>query len=359
MGHEGTKIIGIVNILADLQPVLRTSYKDLGQIIAGTNASGQYLVNINPMSKYKPFAYPATSFASDAARLAALRSRNCGLKFEKYRTPTACLERAIALGDGGVAVTYNRPTGGINTAPFRLLDFKEYDGSMGAPFRYGITPQECIRLQTPYLDLLTSAVTNIALEDLVGNGTADYPNLSGYKIGVAWRPVNSTAIAFSQTTDSSATAWRSSPYIVDGTTYNVCCFLSPITLKAGDSQTEADYYLAPMPLSSFKMLVGAGLDIRASKGTTLSRFRDIDIKFRRTSGSLTVTNAQVVATENGSTQTKDISYTYPLTITTSYTASKHVVLDSMITDAATFKLRLFSGSSYVDQTFVPSSEPIE
>jgi len=306
--------------------------------------------NINWASKYKPFVYPANSFADDAARLIALRSRNCGIKLEKYATPTACLNRAIALGANGTAVTYLRPTGTIGVAPFRSFDFKGYDGTMGAPFRYGIVPSVATQLQTPTMMEL-GVLSNIALEDMVGNGTTDYPQLSSYKICLAWRKNGTSGIAKAQSVTSSAN-WLST--IVTDANYDVCCFLSPVDITYSDVEATRDYYLAPLPFSTFKYSSGTGVtadgDIVGGGGT-------MEGSFWANSGSIGMAKIEVRSVNPTNSFTIHAS---SHTITSTHeTYSFAAPSRQFFTGSTEFYLRLWkNGSTYIDQRFYPRYSPL-
>lgn len=137
MSHSGTKIMGQVQILGDLQPVLGTGYKDLGQII--TNA------NINKWAFHKPFRSSATSFANETEREAAMSAAKCGLNPNvatlaklavktwgysggvSHDTKEQCIAEIHEWGD------YQRPRGAAYNEWFRLLDFRNYEHAAIAP----------------------------------------------------------------------------------------------------------------------------------------------------------------------------------------------------------------------------------
>lgn len=152
MAHTTTGEIYIsapVRIINDLQPVLGTGKTDLGDIITHTD--------INPMSKFKPVGYPSvapdrtgnwwkgtTSFQEIPAGLVignyTCTSKcawitTCGVKMLGFLSKVDFLRALNPLtnmyhtGDNSPLkdnYSYVPPTGGINTEPFRLLDFNNY-----------------------------------------------------------------------------------------------------------------------------------------------------------------------------------------------------------------------------------------
>lgn len=118
MAHSGTRITAPVRIIADLQPVLGTSRSELGDII--TNAT------INKWAKCKPFPATANEYASDAARHTAMKNAGFALTIPMYAVGVFGQNSHYSEAWG-----YRKPTGTIGVAPFRDLDFKNYEHSTG------------------------------------------------------------------------------------------------------------------------------------------------------------------------------------------------------------------------------------
>lgn len=292
--------------------------------------------SINMWSKYKPFVHPAVAFADSAAHLAALRACNCGLSMPKYATPTACLEAAIALGIGGKAWTYNKPTGTIGVAPYRILDFDGYDHEMHAPFGFAINPSYAYQIDNPTMDDSASGGTaNIFLEDLLGT-----PNLSSYKICLAWRKHGTTVVARAQAVDNTAN-WLAS--IDNDADYDVCAFLSPVDIAYTDAEARRDYYLCPVPLSTFHRSSQSGFQVDGD--VTLGR---LDGEFWAMNRSHTLQRIQVRSVNP--TLSKDL-YTTAHTVTTVH---ESFYLTGAFTQDTQFYMRFYiSASSYVEQLFYP------
>lgn len=144
MGHEGTKIIGIVNILADLQPVLGTTLGSIGDIVAGKNSAGQYIVNINKWAKYKPFRSTSPNFATNDGSGTWLTDRKVAAEHAAYgfienpsaQTSIVQLPQVNYANNtlGHATYQYYRPNG----TPYwcRALDFDGYDHNAVPPFKF-------------------------------------------------------------------------------------------------------------------------------------------------------------------------------------------------------------------------------
>lgn len=150
MGHEGTKIIGIVNILADLQPVLGTTLGSIQDIVAGKNSAGQYIVNINKWALYKPIIAAAPNFANPTERQNAIAAAHAGFGTSGQKScPKLLRQSYFKQSDGVTSYTeaeclaevmewgpYIRPAGTIGQQPFRIQDFQNYEHAAVAPDRW-------------------------------------------------------------------------------------------------------------------------------------------------------------------------------------------------------------------------------
>lgn len=187
MGHEGTEIFGIVNILEDLQPVLGTTLGSIEDIVAGKNSGGQYLININQWSKYKPFRSSETYFANPAARVAAIEQANNGLNMATHNSASmatvinAAYNAVKNLTDEQKAAwtewTYERPRGFANNEWFRIADFQGYNHAAIPPLHW---------------HFFSSSVNRFEDADIMDDGSFDmgietFPQLAGMNLGVAMR----------------------------------------------------------------------------------------------------------------------------------------------------------------------------
>lgn len=152
MAHSGTTITAPVQILGDLQPVLGTSYTGLGQIIAGKNSGGAYLVDINKWAKNKPVQYTSVAPLTYDQRRAA----SFGLTWD-----------GAYLADSNFG--YTRPT-----SYFRLRDFDGYDHN--SSMRLGLRNTVAAATFTP--DNMTS---NISLQLTGGRNDASFIGLMDLK----------------------------------------------------------------------------------------------------------------------------------------------------------------------------------
>lgn len=314
---------------------------DVGKLCTSTN--------IHKWSKYKPFDYNAIGFANQAAHLAALRSKDCGFTMTAYRNPTACLDEAITHGLGWVAWTYNPPRGGINTSPYRLFDFRNYNKLMGIPFNYGIMPQFVTTLtRQPDFENIDSRITNIAQEDLLGT-EVNCPNLSSYKIGVAWRKQGQTGVCLAQTIDVSSTTWRN---YLDYAKYDVCAFFSPISITARDNQTDGTYYLCPVPLSTFEKSAGTGMLVN---GDINAAWVALSGTIRSQIGPYTTPKVEIITTNPNVTKTvlTNVRITdEPMSFGFSQPGTE-------FSESTTWTARIWRDSStYGDQPFNPRYSPI-
>lgn len=241
MGWNGNTMTVPISV-DDIGRAVGSASRDVGTLCTS--------VGIHKWSKFKPFRNEAINFASDSARLAALRACNCGFTMARYNTPTACLNAAIDLAENGngIAWTYLPPTGGIGVSPFRMLDFKDYTNLVGIPFHYGIMPMIATPdAPTPHFENLDRDITNINTEDLLGN-----PRLTDFYISIAWRKKsdrNNGTPAMALSIDTQSTDWVNA---LANTTYDVCAFFSRDRLTTYNIETTGEYYLCPVPYSTFE-----------------------------------------------------------------------------------------------------------
>ncbi len=347
----------------DIQQALNISnYDDIGGLIT----QGAQQEKINMWTKYKPFAYTAWGFANATALQNALASRNCGLVMRKYASTSAAWTAGVALAEGETDWVYMPPTGG-SVAPYRFLDFDGYDSNMGAPFRYGPTPNPAYKTSTVVIgDTGAGAnASNILQSDLAGNGdqtlidnvTYAYYDVSEYHIYcmLTKRPNPGPAYLYAPSNNSINS-------ILEDGTWDCVTILSSVTITEGrHSSVNGDIILAPNCHSTFVYHNTLGINYNNTRVESLS------IKFELSSypSSISYTKFMLITKYRSNNQTieekefgtsggtlhptPDIS---TFTVVPDYPAS---------TDPNTTKyfLRIYVGASQYEEEFTPAYNPTE
>ena len=352
-----------IDVLNDLGYVLGTGSGDVG--VNCTNNG------INPASKFKPFCHSAVGFASDAAHLTALRSRNCGLTMKKYGTlanlVSAGVAYAVSPATGSLAWIYDRPRGRVNSEWFRVFDFKEYLHYAGWGWQYGVYPNPCYELDVPSFQEGVSSVTDIALADLAGDGsngqTTDYKyyDLHALNFGVAYRKVGQTSgakgITFTEAT-SSQVPIPSELTSGNAQEYDFIFFFTNQTVNtwtAEGSFPSGDFYLGPMPHSKWKWLASFGVSF---VGTAWSGnlHAAMKIKAQAQGANRSYYKIQLVSIYNGQATITDVTTTAGTVYTSSVSTFN---VSGSWTGQETFYVRWWYDSQhYKDCLIVPEDSPI-
>ena len=250
MGNSGGIIdrTGGVRIYADIRAVLGATGKGLGELCTDSA--------VNPWAKCKPFAYAAWKFASDAARLAARRSRNCGLVMRDWGSLWSMYSNVVRAGAGAGGWRYDAPKGGASS-PYRTLDWDGYDHGAGAPLQLGIFPNPCYKNGTPRLsDEGGAGTADITMADLLGDGSDalnhtnyKYHDISGLYIGVAYGTLTlSPDHAYTLGTVDNYSP-QNIPAPGSSGSYNVVPFLSDKTFSGSAPSTSGIFIPCPAGLS--------------------------------------------------------------------------------------------------------------
>lgn len=148
--------------ISTIKTALGVNYSSVGQLCTSTA--------INKWSKHKPVALAKVTELSDSD----FQLVNYGITVPStgYSSLTAMVTAIVA---GSVDWAYQRPTGGISVAPYRMLDFNKYNHSARAPiFSVGNTGSYCdgssVNLGIGFGRVLPNSETEIALDDLRAGG---------------------------------------------------------------------------------------------------------------------------------------------------------------------------------------------
>lgn len=148
--------------ISTIKTALGVNYNSVGQLCTSTA--------INKWSKHKPVALAKVTELSDSD----FQLVNYGITVPStgYSSLTAMVN---AIAAGSVDWAYQRPTGGISVAPYRMLDFNKYNHSARAPiFSIGNTGSYCdgssVNLGIGFGRVLPNSETEIALDDLRAGG---------------------------------------------------------------------------------------------------------------------------------------------------------------------------------------------
>ena len=179
--------------VSEIASILGRNTLDVGQLCGDVNAQGVAVNLINMNAKFKPIIYPALHCVTEAQRterfqglipkdLSQVRSHRLGGSY--YIDSEANIASPVRWD-------YERPTGGISTAPYRMFDFlKITTGPSPVAGEYGYF--HLAKAAMNMGGLTTKAITVVSEEDAYNSGTFIDPNykLDNQSVNQSGSPVD-------------------------------------------------------------------------------------------------------------------------------------------------------------------------
>lgn len=282
---------------------------DVHQALGIGGGLGYAITNgaINRWNRFKPFRSSAQNYSTSGQtsgdRWNAMVAAKFGLNIQGYTGVSGLndlVTAAKALGQGradaNCAWGYLRPRGQANYPSewFRMLDLNGYKTGLNPTKEMTINPTYKYKIDT-YQNAYDSTLSqdqncNISLSDL---------GLSGYYVGIAYRPQSSSAVSglSCKTVDSTTLVSLS---LSLGTSYDAAWFFSPRALTGtGGIQSGDVFYSLPFPY----VLIGSyndwGLTLRGFSASYSSGRLNVTPKIQCLGGARTITKVRLCHRKSG------------------------------------------------------------